>query len=124
MNIEQKLKRLFGLQSEVFSSHKEERGQISDFRIKIVELETKISEDLTEIQLEIQRLEGEIKQETVLSQHSQRGEYLQAIYTKAPITFDSKRFQLAQPSLYEEFSKQGSPRVKITAIADETRKAV
>ena len=124
MNIEQKLNRLFGLQSELYSSHKEERQEVEDLGIKIRNIERKISEDLTPIKEEIGRLESEISQETIELGSSQRGDYLQAIYTKPPTTFDSKRFKAEQPQLFDKFSKVGKPRVKITAIADETKKAV
>lgn len=124
MNVEQKLNRLFGLQSEYYGSHLEEKKQIQDLKVKIMAIESKISEDLTPLQVEMKRLEDEISQETIELQSSQRGDYLQAIYTKPPTTFDSKRFRLEQPQLFEKFTKTGNPRVKITAIADETRKAV
>lgn len=124
MNVQQKLNRLFGLKSEFFGSHIPERKEIEDLKLKITEIERKISEENTPLRLEIERLESEISTETIELGSSQRGDYLQAIYTKPPTTFDSKSFKLEQPSLYKQFSKTGNPRVKITTIADETRKAV
>jgi len=124
MNTEQKLNRLFGLQSELFSTFKEEHDRIADYKSRIIEIERQISESSTELKLEIDRIESEIIKETLEQGVSEKGDYLQAIYTKGSVTFDSKRFKVEQPSLYNQFSKEGNPRVRITAVTNETKKAV
>ena len=116
MNTIEKLNRLYGLKIELYSTYKGEHELISDHKSRIIELERKISENSTSLHEEIHRLQKEIETETLENGVTQKADYLQAIYTKAPKTFDPKKFKAERPTLYEYFVKVGEPRIRITAV--------
>ena len=116
MNIIEKLNRLYGVKVELYSTCKKEQESIADHKSRIIELERKIHENTINLHEEIYRLEKEIETETLEKGATQKADYLQAIYTKAPKTFDPKKFKAERPTLYEYFVKVGEPRIRITAV--------
>jgi hypothetical protein len=123
MNTQDKLNRLSDLQSQadVIRAHFEElRATIltPEIQAQLAEIDAEEQTSLTTLQGGVDNLITEIKADIIAGGASIKGNYLQAVWTKGRISWDTKAldgYAAAHPEI-TPFRKEGEPSVSIRAV--------
>ena len=89
-----------------------------EIKAKIAEIEAEFSGKSEVVSEKIAALESEIKEAVKLNGASIKGQFLQAVFTKGRVSWDSKSldgYLKAHPEL-EEFRKEGEPSVSLRKL--------
>jgi hypothetical protein len=105
----EKLDRLYALQIERADAAKDIDAQI-----------TMLSEERRRrtgsVDIEIERLEGEVKEECMAKGETVKGRFLQVVYTKGKTILDIETFKQAHPALFDTYSKISKASASIRAM--------
>jgi len=92
-----------------------------EIKAYIAEIEAEFSEKINKIAEKIAALETEIKQSVITYGASVKGSYLQAIYARGRVSWDTKSldgYAAAHPELLA-FRREGEPSVSIRVVKEK-----
>ena len=68
------------------------------------------------VDIEIERLEGEVKEECLNKGETVKGRFLQVVYTRGKTILDIETFKQAHPALFDTYSKISKASASIRAM--------